>query len=496
MSFGAELGQGESPLVGAGGGQDLLGHVGVGAGDPGGYRAQVLAGQGGGAEVAAQVIAGFGGPEGAVLDALLGHGERERIRAADRGGRVLASLDRGPAEGGRDAADVLRVEHVHRAELGADRAGQRVDVGLGGGGDDRAGVAQDDIGQERRLVGAGRRHHQQVLLQRDAQPVPVVGAAEEDRVLARVQDPVAQREGGADPGRAAQDGQPAPPQPQADDGGEALAGVQPQVQPDPQVAGAVAGQVPGGQERPGEGRGQDEQDGQGDGVREDHRGSPLRADRTALRRAVRAAPVFRSSLGGQVGADPGDAVQGDRGGRAMPFGHQIQEPGGLGRLPRVRPPPPARAGGSGRRGRAGGAAAGGDRAFLEHPGAEPGQRGGGGQGQAEQPQDQAAEDGQRGGRVRGQGGAEVLVEGEGPGADDADQGVARQGVGDRRHGPDGQVPPARGCRDRVHEHARGDRGQVQRPGAQRAAPVQGQGDAQAGEDQRGSVRDRRLQGRD
>jgi len=32
--------------------------------------------------------------------------------------------------------------------------------------------------------------------------------------------------------------------------------------------------------------------------------------------------------------------------------------------------------------------------------------------------------------------------------------------------------------------------------ARSAAPVQGQGDAQAGEDQRGSVRDRRLQGRD
>jgi hypothetical protein len=35
---------------------------------------------------------------------------------------------------------------VHPALLGADRGGQVVDVGLGGGGDDRAGVAQDDIG--------------------------------------------------------------------------------------------------------------------------------------------------------------------------------------------------------------------------------------------------------------------------------------------------------------------------------------------------------------
>ena len=45
------------------------------------------------------------------------------------------------------------------------------------------------------------------------------------------------------------------------------------------------------------------------------------------------------------------------------------------------------------------------------------------------------------------------------------EGVAGQGVGDRRHGPDGQVPPARRGRDRVHEHAGPDRGQVQRPGA-------------------------------
>ena len=60
-------------------------------------------------------------------------------------------------------ADVLGVEHVHPAVLGADRGGQVVDVGFGGGGDDRAGVAQDDIGQERGLVGPGRRHDQQVF---------------------------------------------------------------------------------------------------------------------------------------------------------------------------------------------------------------------------------------------------------------------------------------------------------------------------------------------
>src|SRR2546421_3837435 len=105
MGLAAEFGQGQRPLVGAGGGQDPLGDVGVGAGYPGGDGAQVVAGQGGGAEVAAQVVAGFGGPEGTVLHAFLGYGERERVGAADGGGGVLASGDRVPAEGGRDAAD-------------------------------------------------------------------------------------------------------------------------------------------------------------------------------------------------------------------------------------------------------------------------------------------------------------------------------------------------------------------------------------------------------
>ena len=62
-----------------------------------------------------------------------------------------------------------------------------------------------------------------------------------------------------------------------------------------------------------------------------------------------------------------------------------------------------------------------------------------------------------------------VVAGEGPGADDADEGVAGQGVGDGGQGPDGQVPPAGFGRDRVHEHAGGDGGQVQRAGADRAA---------------------------
>jgi hypothetical protein len=59
VRLGAELGQGERPLVRSGGDQDPLGDVRVGAGDPGGDGAQVVLGQGGGVEVAAQVVGGF-----------------------------------------------------------------------------------------------------------------------------------------------------------------------------------------------------------------------------------------------------------------------------------------------------------------------------------------------------------------------------------------------------------------------------------------------------
>ena len=160
---------------------------------------------------------------------------------------------------------------MYPAPLRADGAGQVVDVGFGGGGDDRAGVAQDDIGQERRLVGPGWRHDQQVFFQQDSQAVPVVGPAEEHRVRGRVGDPIPQRECGADPGRAAQHGQAAPTQPQAEQVGEALTGVQPQVQPDAQMPGPVAGQVTGGNERPPERYGEQDHDDQGDGVFGDHR---------------------------------------------------------------------------------------------------------------------------------------------------------------------------------------------------------------------------------
>ena len=196
------------------------GHVRVGAGHPGGDGPQVVLGQGGGAEVAAQVV------RLALADQKVPSStpfcETANANASARRMAVAGSWQ--PSTGDQQKVDgtppmCCGLNTWHRAEEGADRAGELEDVGLGGGGDDRAGVAQDDIGEERGLVGAGRGHHQQVLLERDVEPVPVVGAAEEDRVLARVEEAVAQREGGADPGGAAQRGEAAPAQPQAERGG-------------------------------------------------------------------------------------------------------------------------------------------------------------------------------------------------------------------------------------------------------------------------------------
>ena len=185
----------------------------------------------------------------------------------------------------------------------------------------------------------------------------------------------------------------------------------------------------------------------------------------------------------------------------MPFGDQGQEPGGLG--PAAGTAPPRRGGsrlgfgdGPGGRGRAGGAAAGGDRAFLQHPGAEPVQRGGRGHAQAQQPQQQPAGHGQQGGFLGGQPGGWFGVAGDHPGPDDADQRVAGQRVGGRRHRPDRQVPPARRGRDHVHEHARARRGHVQHPGPDRVAAVQRQRHPQAGEHQGSGVGDRGLQAGD
>src|SRR6266704_2874961 len=123
---------------------------------PPGHVPQVEPGEGGGVEVGAQVVAGLGGPEAGVFDAGLADRVGERVRAADRDGRVLAPVEGVPPERGGDIADALGVEHVHRAARGADSGGERVDVVLGRGGQDRAGVAEDRAGEPAGLAASGR----------------------------------------------------------------------------------------------------------------------------------------------------------------------------------------------------------------------------------------------------------------------------------------------------------------------------------------------------
>ena len=133
-----------------------------------------------------------------------------------------------------------------------------------------------------------------------------------------------------------------------------------------------------------------------------------------MRRAVRAAPVFRPAAGARAALIAATRSSGMEARGPCRSVTRERNRAVLVAFRGTVPPPVARPGRGRRRG---GAAAGGDRAFLEHPGAEPGQGGGGRQGQAQQPQDQAAEDGQRGGRLGGQRGGQLLLAGERPGAD-------------------------------------------------------------------------------
>ena len=132
--------------------------------------AQVQAGEGGGVEV------GRAGSREALAAQKVASSTPfwltdvgERVGAADRDGGVLAAVERVPPERGRHGADALRVEHVHRAAAGADAGGELEHVVLGGGGQDRAGVVQDDPGQPAGLAAAGRAEDHRVLVQGQAQ---------------------------------------------------------------------------------------------------------------------------------------------------------------------------------------------------------------------------------------------------------------------------------------------------------------------------------------
>src|ERR1017187_8795637 len=185
VGFAAHFGELAGEVAGraGGGGEDVLGFVEGVAGDPAGDVGEVQAGEGCGVEVAAEVVRGFGGPEAGVFDAFLGNGAGERVGAADRDGGFLAAGQGVPAEGGGDAADVLGVEHVHGSLAGAGGGGELVDVVFGGGGQDRAGVAQDDPGEPSGFSASGRAEDDGVLVQRQPQGVAVVAASGQDRIV-------------------------------------------------------------------------------------------------------------------------------------------------------------------------------------------------------------------------------------------------------------------------------------------------------------------------
>ena len=64
--------------------------------------------------------------------------------------KVLARAEEIPGQRRGDAADVLRVEHVHRAAQRPGAGGALVQVGPGAGGEHRAGVIQDPVSDDAR----------------------------------------------------------------------------------------------------------------------------------------------------------------------------------------------------------------------------------------------------------------------------------------------------------------------------------------------------------
>ncbi len=123
-----------------------------------------------------------------------------------------------------------------------DAGGQLEHVVLGRGRHDRPGIVHDHPGQPAGLAGPRRGHDQRVLFERDAQRVPPLGPAQQDRMSPRVEQPLSGGQRPARPAGPAERREPAPAQPQLEERGVAAARPQPQVQPDPHAPGAVAGE--------------------------------------------------------------------------------------------------------------------------------------------------------------------------------------------------------------------------------------------------------------
>ena len=220
------------------------------------------AGQGRGVQQRGQRERGLVLPEGHVPVAA-GARADQRVGPGERLGRVLAPRHRVPPEGGRDAADTERVEHVDHATAPPGASGVGEQVRAGGGGDDRAGPVQYPVRQRAGLALAGRGQQQPVGLHRAEHALTPLGPAQADGVVPGPgQETLAVGQAGAGPAASLGGGQAAPLVNQLGHGGEPRAGAEAAPGAPAHGPGAVGFHRPVGQVEPPEQRGQD-QDGEG-----------------------------------------------------------------------------------------------------------------------------------------------------------------------------------------------------------------------------------------
>ena len=228
-------------------GAGILDGAGAVAVGPGPHVAHVAAEQRGGVHPGGQRGGGLLHPPGHLPR--VGDGADEVGGAADRLGGVLAADRHAPPERGRDAGDVLGVEHLDGAEPGAVPGGGGVDVGAGFGDQRRAGMVDHPVPQHPGLPGPGQRQDEGLVLGAGEDAAAVLGAAEPDRVGGGAgQGAVVQPHRRAGPAAVVEGGEPGPADGQLGEGGEPGSGPQPDHDPPPHPPHPVRGKqrAPGG----------------------------------------------------------------------------------------------------------------------------------------------------------------------------------------------------------------------------------------------------------
>ena len=161
-----------------------------------------------------------------------GHLEPGRHAAGHH--QVLAGAEEIPRQRRGDAADVLRVEHVHRAAQRPGAGGALVQVRPGAGGEHRAGVIEDPVSDDPRFPGALGGHDEHLVLHPRVRAAEPLAAAEPHRVVRRPgPHAVPEPETGPGPAAVADRGVAGPAEPQLADRGEARPRVQAQADPPP-----------------------------------------------------------------------------------------------------------------------------------------------------------------------------------------------------------------------------------------------------------------------